>query len=69
MVLSKVVVANKPITLSQNYFKFQDKIPQPNKGISMGSPISSTIAEIFLHHLETKYVKQLKDTKSIVLYT
>jgi hypothetical protein len=35
----------------------------------MGSPISSTIAEIFLEHLETKYVKQLMDTKSIALYT
>jgi hypothetical protein len=33
---------------SQNYFTFQQKIYQPNEGISMGTPISSLIAEIFL---------------------
>jgi len=34
---------------SQNYFTFQNKIYQPEKGLSMGSPISNTIAEIFLN--------------------
>jgi glycyl-tRNA synthetase beta subunit len=48
---------------------FQNEIYQPNKGITMGSPISSIVAEIFLQHLEKKYVKQLMDTKSTVLYT
>jgi hypothetical protein len=36
------------IILSQNYFKFRNKIYQPEKGVSMGSPILSIIAEIFL---------------------
>jgi hypothetical protein len=29
----------------------------------MGSPISSTTAEIFLHHLEDMHIKQILDTK------
>jgi len=49
--------------LSQNYFMFQNKIHQPEKGVSMGSPISSTIAEIVLQHLENVHIKQLLDTK------
>jgi len=36
------------VVLNQNYFSFQQKIYQPNQGIAMGSPISGTIAEIFL---------------------
>jgi hypothetical protein len=55
--------------LTQYYFTFQNKIYQPDKGISVGSPISSIIAEIFLQHLEDKYIKQLLDTKNIVFYT
>jgi hypothetical protein len=40
------------LVLSQNYFTFQNKIYQPEKGVSMVSTISSTIAEIFLQHFE-----------------
>jgi len=43
--------------LSQNYFTFQQKIYQPEQGISMGSPISSLIAEIFLQNYEDKNIK------------
>jgi hypothetical protein len=52
-----------------NYFIFQNKIYQPEKGVSMGSPISSTKAEIFLQHLEDIHIKQLLDTKNIIFYT
>ena len=38
---------------------------QPEKGVSMGSPISSTRAEIFLHHLEDIHIKQLLNIKNI----
>ena len=34
--------------LKQNYFKFENKYYQPEKGVAMGSPISALIAEIFL---------------------
>ena len=36
---------------------FQEKIYQPDKGIAMGSPISGTIAELFLQHLQQIYIK------------
>ena len=42
---------------------------QPETGISMGSPISSTIAEIFLQHTESTLMKQLFDMKNIAFYT
>jgi hypothetical protein len=35
----------------------------------MCSPISNTIAEIFLQHLGNIHIKQLLDTKNIILYT
>jgi hypothetical protein len=46
---------------------FQQKIYQPAQGISVGSPISSVIAEIFLQHYEDTNIKQLMDMKSIAL--
>ena len=56
-------------TLEQNYFTFLDKLYQPEKGVSMGSPLSNTIAEIFLQHLEQIYLKQLLDANTIIFYT
>jgi hypothetical protein len=35
----------------------------------MGSPISSIIAKIFLQHFKDVHIKQLLDTKNILLYT
>jgi hypothetical protein len=37
--------------------------------ISMGSPISSIIAEIFQQHLEEIYIKHTLDTKNVTFYT
>jgi hypothetical protein len=54
--------------LSQNYFTFQQRIYQPEQGIAMGSPISGTIAEIFLQHFEDTNIKHLLDTKNIAFY-
>jgi len=42
--------------VSQNYFMFQNKIYQPEKGVTMGSPISSSIAETVLQHLENIHI-------------
>jgi hypothetical protein len=63
------ILALLNVTLSQNYLTFQQKIYQPEQGISMGSPISSLIAEVFLQHYEDIHIKQLLDTKNIALYT
>jgi len=35
----------------------------------MGSPISGTMAGIFLQHIEKKHIKQLLDSKNIIFYT
>jgi hypothetical protein len=39
------------IIMDQNYFKYNEHYFKPKKGIAMGSPISGTIAEIFLQHM------------------
>jgi hypothetical protein len=44
-------------------------IYKPEKGVSMGSPILGTIAEIFLQHIENTHTKHLMDTKNIVYST
>ena len=54
--------------LAQNYFTFQNQIYQPDKGIAMGSPISETVAEIFLQHLEKTHIKHLIDSKHLIFY-
>ena len=47
-------------------FTFQyNQFFQPEKGIAMGSPISSTIAEIYLLFLEKIYIKQWLESKEI----
>jgi len=51
--------------LKQNNFVFQDHIYQPEKGVAMGSPLSGTIAETFLQHIEETILKQLLDTNCI----
>ena len=55
--------------LQRNYFITQEQIYQPDKGIAMGSPISGTIAEIFLQYLEPTHIKPLIDSKQILNYT
>jgi hypothetical protein len=55
--------------LYQNYFTFRGNIYQPHKGVVMGSPIASTIAEIFLQHYENSIVKHLLESKIIIYYT
>jgi hypothetical protein len=57
------------LILSQNYFTHQDKIYQPQKGITMRSPISRIMAEILLQHLKEQCIKQLLDCRNIIFYT
>ena len=56
------------IFLRQNYFSFLGRIYQPDKGVAMGSPISGTIAEVFLQ-LENSIIKHLIDAKILSFYT
>jgi len=55
--------------LQQNYFKFENTFYQPTQGLSMGSPLSGTIAEIFLQHFEQSHLKHLLENKAIIYYT
>jgi len=57
------------LVLPQNYFMFQNKVYQREKGISMGSPISNTRADIFLQYFEDIHIQQLLDTKNVIFYT
>ena len=59
------IIALLKVTLSQNYFTFQQNIYQPEQGVAMGSPISRLVAEIFLQHYEDIHIKQLLDTNNI----
>jgi hypothetical protein len=57
------------VILNNNYFSFDNKYYTNNKGIAMGSPISGTVAEIFLQHYEQLYVKHLLEGQFIKYYT
>jgi len=51
--ITQQIIMLLQIILKQNYFTFQNNIYQLENCVSMGSPMSSTIAEIFLQHLQT----------------
>jgi len=67
--ITQQIITLMKLNLSQNYFTFLNKIYQPEKGLSIDSPISCTIAEIFLQHLEDIHIKQVLGTKNIISYT
>ena len=47
----------------------KNKVYHTNKGVAMGSPVSNTIAEIFIEHHENNYIKHILDAKIIKYYT
>jgi hypothetical protein len=53
----------------QTELSFQVNIYQPTKTVSMGSPFSGIMAEIFLQHLENTQLKQIIDTNNTIFYT
>jgi len=55
--------------LRQNYLSFHGQIYQPDKGVAMGSPISGTMAKIFLQQLENSSIKHLTDIRILSFYT
>jgi len=56
------------VILKQNYFQYSNQFFQPEKGIAMGLPISSTIAEIYCQFFEEIYIKQWLEIKEIIYY-
>jgi len=45
------------VIIEQNYFQYNNQYFKPEKGIAMGSPISGTLAEIYLQLIEERYIK------------
>ena len=56
------------IILRQNYFQYNNQFYQPNKGIAMGSPISGTLAEMYLQYLEETHKKHYLENRDIIYY-
>jgi hypothetical protein len=56
------------LDISQIYFILLNKIYQPEKGVAVGSPLSSTVDEIFLKYFEDKRINHLSDTKNVTFY-
>jgi len=54
------------VALSQNYFQYNDKYLKQTHGIAMGSPLSSTLAEIYLQYFEELKVKHWMGMGEIV---
>jgi Tfp pilus assembly major pilin PilA len=50
------------VILKQNYLQFNNKYYQPNKGVTIGSPICGSVAEIFLQYYENLLIKNQLDT-------
>jgi len=54
--------------MKQNYLQYNERFFQQDKGIAMGSPISSTMAEVCLQYTEETYVKKWLESKEIVYF-
>jgi hypothetical protein len=53
------------VILNHNYFQYKDKYFKPTKGIAMGSPKSSTLAEIYLQFFEELTIRQWMENGEI----
>jgi len=54
--------------MEQNYFQYNDQYFKPVKGIAMGSPLSGTLAELYLQRIEKEYIKLWIDSEEIYYY-
>ena len=45
------------VIIEQNCFQYNNQFFRPRNGIAMGSPISGTLAEIYLQHIEELFIK------------
>jgi len=54
--------------IEQNYFQYNGEIYQPTKGIAMGSPLSSKMAEIYTQYFENLYITHWLESAEIIYY-
>ena len=55
--------------VQQNYFQYNNLYYRPTKGVAMGSPLSGTLAELYLQYLEKIYIKHWINSREIYFYT
>jgi len=55
--------------LQQNYFQYNNLYYRLTKVVVMGSPLSGTLAELFLQYLEKFYIKHWINSREIYFYT
>ena len=63
--MNKQILILLNTVMEQNYFQYNNQFYNSHKGIAMGSPISGTIAEIYLQHIENNYIKHWLDSNEI----
>jgi hypothetical protein len=66
--ITRDIISILKVIMNQNYFQYEGKFYKPTSGVAMGSPLSSTIAEIFLQDLEQNRLQHLLDGKKIMYY-
>jgi hypothetical protein len=66
--MNKQILILLNTVMEQNYFEYNNQFCKPYKGTAMESPISGTIVEIDLQHIENDYVKHWLDSKEISFY-
>jgi hypothetical protein len=49
--------------MKQNYFQYNERLFQPERGITMGFPVSSIIIEVYLKYIKETHVKQWLNSK------
>jgi hypothetical protein len=54
--------------LEQNYLQNNNQFYKQNEGLSMGAPTSSTLAEIFIQHLEHTIIYKILQKHQIIGY-
>lgn len=66
--VEELVLITKTI-LKQNYFTYNGNFYHQNEGLAMGSPLSGTIANIYMSHIEEKLLmKENKHSEKIVYW-
>jgi CRISPR/Cas system CMR-associated protein Cmr5 small subunit len=53
------------VILNHNYFQYKDKYFKPTKDIALGSPISSTLAEIYHQFFEERTIRHWMENGEI----
>ena len=56
------------ITTQNSHFQFFGKLYDQVDGVAMGSPLGPTLANIFVNHLEEKFVDQIKTTFGVIVW-